>query len=106
MIDALQAENGEGTIEHEFFLAERSLLMRHRAEVEVQKARAEMVELQQRAMIDALQAENGELRAKHDHHQRRFNDSLTLLQQLKLGLGGRSTLDSVLRAWRAAARCK
>lgn len=91
------------SVEHEFVLAERSLVARYRAELEAQRAKAEAEARQQQAAVESLQAEKQELARRLELKHKQLKESFLLLQRARRNMSTRFTMEIAIRAWRAEA---
>lgn len=101
-LDAIAREM-KRSVEHEFVLAERTLLGQQRATLESQKMKADALAYQQQANIESLQSENQQLSRRLELKQRQLKDALGLLQRARRGVVGKCAQERVMCAWKAAA---
>lgn len=101
-LDAIAREM-KRSVEHEFALAERTLMGQQRSAMEAQKMKADALAYQQQASFESLQSDNLQLSRRLEFKQRQLKDSLSLLQRARRGLVGRCAQERVICAWKAVA---
>jgi len=88
-------------VEHEFLLAERAMLARHKANLEAHRLQAEAAACQQQLVVESLQSDKQHLVRQVDMKQRQLKGSIMFLMRARGTLAGRYALELSLRAWSA-----